>query len=68
MLKDDSEQPDNVPTFENKDSSQSFSPTQLKELSSNQPEDFELTEGEMGQISGSPQGPNWFKQKQEGSK
>ena len=68
MLKDDSEQLDNAPTFENKDSSQSFSPTKLKELSSNQPEDFELTEGEMGQISDGPQGHPWFKQKQEGSK
>ena len=61
----DSEQSDNAPVVESKDNSQSFSPKQLKDLSSGQPEDFELSEAELVQISGGPKGPNWFKSDQE---
>jgi hypothetical protein len=62
----DSEQSaDNIQTGEDKDNSQSFSPEQLKDLSSDQPEDFELSEAELGQISGGPSGGNWFKLKQD---
>ena len=62
----DNEQPDdNSQTGDKKDNSQSFSPEQLKDLSSGQPEDFELSEAELGQISGGPTGPNWFKLKQD---
>ena len=65
----DSEQPaNNIQTGEAKDNSQSFSPEQLKELSSDQPEDFELSEAELGQISGGPTGHPWFKLKQEAPK
>ncbi len=65
----DNEQPDdNIQIGENKDNSQSFSPKQLKDLSSTQPENFELSEAELGQISGGPRGPNWFKLTPEGPK
>lgn len=64
MLKD-SEQPGNIPASENKDNPQSFSPEQLKELSSAQPQDFELGEAELGQISGGPSGHPWFKLQQD---
>ena len=68
MMKDDSQQPPNARTGETKDNSESFSPEQLKELSSDQPEDFELSEAELGQISGGPTGHPWFKLKQEAPK
>jgi hypothetical protein len=62
----DSEQPaDNSQVGDKKDNLQSFSPEQLKDLSSEQPEDFELSEGELGQISGGPGGHPWFKLKQD---
>ena len=65
----DNEQPaDNTQAGETKDNSQSFSPEQLKEFSSDQPEDFELSEAELGRISGGPVGNNWFKLTQEGPK
>ncbi len=62
----DNEQPaDNSQAGETKDNSHSFSPEQLKDLSSDQPEDFELSEAELGQISGGPSGHPWFKLKQD---
>jgi hypothetical protein len=61
----DSEQSDNAQRVVTKDNSQSFSPEQLKDLSSAQPGDIELSEAELGQISGGPRGPSWFKLKQD---
>ena len=60
----DGEQPDKAKPYENKDKSQSFSPKKLKDLSSEESEDFELSEGELGKISGGPRGPSWFKLEQ----
>jgi hypothetical protein len=64
-MQNDNEQPENAQTEENKDSAESFSPEELKDLSSGQPEDYELSEGELDQISGGPSGHNWFKLKQD---
>ena len=62
---DNEQSADDTQAGETKYNSQSFSPEQLKDLSSGQPEDFELSEAELGHISGGPTGPNWFKFKQD---
>jgi bacteriocin-like protein len=64
-MHNDSEQPENAQSEENKDNPQSFSPEELKGLSSDQPEDFELSDSELSEISGGPNGHNWFRLKQE---
>ena len=65
MLNDsDSEQPANPQVGKTNDNPQSFSPRQLKDVSSAEPQDFELSEGELGEISGGPKGPSWFKLEQ----
>jgi hypothetical protein len=69
MLNDsDSEQPADPRIGETKDNPQSFSLEQLKDLSSEEPQDFELSEGELGQISGGPSGHPWLKLEQESPK
>lgn len=51
-----------------KKNAQSFTLDVLKDLSSTQPEDFDLSEDALGQISVGPRGPGWFKLEQEGPK
>ena len=62
------EQPAKAQTGEHKDNPQSFTPAQLKDLSSEEGEDLELSEGELGRISGGLSGHPWFKLEQESLK